>query len=421
MSRTARALATAVIAAALAVPVALPATAAASPRYCPQLQLADHWYGDNAAKIQQVIDERGRCAGKRDRPVAVFDWDNTVIKNDISDQTVFWMIGHDKILQPARQDWRTTSRYMTDAGAEALKAACGASVPAGKPLPTTKNIACADELLSVRKTAKTTGGDEVFAGYNQRQTEAGYSWVAQINAGYRPAEVRDIARQARAAALRAPVGATQRVGSGTETAWIRYYPEIKDLIATLNRAGFDTWVVSASPKEFADVWGSEVGIPPSRTLGIESLTTHGRINGHLEGCGGIPDGADAIMTYIDGKRCFINKKILGIKGAAQLDLAPASKRQALAGGDATTDVTMLKDATGVHIALNRNKDELMCRAYDNADGKWVVNPMFIQPLPKLNRSYPCSTTAYENADGSAGPVLRDNGSVIPDQQDRIHG
>jgi hypothetical protein len=144
MSRTARALATAVIAAALAVPVVLPATASASPHYCPQLQLADHWYGDNAAKIQQVIDERGRCAGKRDRPVAVFDWDNTVIKNDISDQTVFWMIGHDKILQPARQDWRTTSRFMTDAGAEALKAACGTAVPAGKPLPTTENIACAD-------------------------------------------------------------------------------------------------------------------------------------------------------------------------------------------------------------------------------------------------------------------------------------
>ncbi|HEV7978081.1 hypothetical protein [Amycolatopsis sp.] len=127
------------------------------------------------------------------------------------------------------------------------------------------------------------------------------------------------------------------------------------------------------------------------------------------------------MTYIDGKRCFINKKIFGIKGASQLEAAPASKRQALSGGDATTEVTMLKDATGVHIALNRNKDELMCHAYDNADGKWVVNPMFIQPLPKLNRSYPCSTAAYENADGSTGPVLRDNGSVIPDQQDTIHG
>jgi hypothetical protein len=126
------------------------------------------------------------------------------------------------------------------------------------------------------------------------------------------------------------------------------------------------------------------------------------------------------MTYIDGKRCYINKKILGIKGKAQLDAAPEARRQALAGGDATTDVTMLRDATGVRIALNRNKDELMCRAYDNADGRWAVNPMFIQPLPALSRTYPCSTTAFENSDGTRGPVLRDDGSVIPDQRDVVH-
>ncbi|AUI62831.1 hypothetical protein [Amycolatopsis sp. BJA-103] len=414
--------AVALAAAVAVVPVALPGTsAAATESRCPQLRLADHWYGDNAAKIQKVIDERGRCGGKHgERPVAVFDWDNTVIKNDISDQTVFWMIRHDKVLQPRNKDWRTTSRFMTDAGADALGKACGTATPAGKPLPTSKNLACADELLSVRKSAKTSTGEEVFAGNNRRYMEAAYAWVAQINAGYRPDEVRAIARQARAAALLAPVGATQKVGSSTQVAWIRYYPEIKDLVATLNKAGFSTWVVSASPKEFADVWGSAIGIPPSRTLGIYSQTTNGRINGHLEGCGGHADGADEIMTYIDGKRCFINERILGIRGAKAMEAAPAAKRQALAGGDATTDVTMLHDATGVRVTLNRNKDELMCRAYDNADGKWAVNPMFIEPFPALNRTYPCSTTAYENADGTRGPVLRDDGTVIPDQRDTVH-
>ncbi|MFD9892081.1 haloacid dehalogenase-like hydrolase [Amycolatopsis sp. NPDC059027] len=425
MPKLARALATGFAVAALTAALAPAATADPDTAgwSCPKLQLADQWYGGNAAKIQRVIDERGRCGGHRERPapLAVFDWDNTVIKNDISDQTVFWMIRHDKVLQPRARDWRTTSRYMTDAGANALSAACGTATPAGKPLPTSTNVACADELLSVRKDGKTTTGKDVFAGADRRKMEAAYAWVAQINAGYRPDQVRAIARQARDEALRAPIGATQRVGSTTQVAWVRYYPEIKDLITTLNRAGFATWVVSASPKETADVWSSGVGIPPSRTIGIGSLTTHGRINGHLEGCGGIPDGADGIITYIDGKRCFINKKILGVQGAAQLDQAPASIRQAVAGGDATTDVSMLRDATGVRIALNRNKDELMCRAYDNADGRWAVNPMFIQPLPELNRGYPCSTTAYENADGTRGPVLRDDGSVIPDQRDTVHG
>lgn len=390
--------------------------------HCPRLRLADHWYGDNAAKIQRVIDERGRCGDRHgERPLAVFDWDNTVIKNDISDQTIFWMLRHDEIRQPEDQDWRNTSRFMTDAGARALRKACGTDVPAGGMLPTSTDVDCADELLSVRKEGETTGGREVFAGYDERRMEASYAWVAQLNAGYRPAEVRAIARQARAAALAAPIGATQRVGSSTEVAWIRYYPEIEDLIRTLNRAGFETWIVSASPEETADVWGAAVGVPPGRTIGIESLTTRGRLNGHLAGCGGIPDGADEIMPYIDGKRCYINKKILGIDGAAQLEPAPAGRRQALAGGDATTDVTMLADATGVRVTLNRNKDELMCRAYDNADGRWAVNPMFIEPLPRLDRAYPCSTTAYTNADGTPGPVRRDDGTVIPDQEDVVFG
>ena len=390
--------------------------------WCPQLRLADDWYGDNGKQIQQTIDERGRCSDDydpREKPRAVFDWDNTVIKNDISDQTIFWMLRHDKILQPADQDWHNTSRYMTDAGAAALTRACGTDVPAGEPLPTSTDVTCADELLSVRKDAETTDGDAVFEGYDHRIMEASYAWVAQINAGYRPAEVRAIARKARWAALSNPVGATQQVGSSTEVAWIRYYPQIRDLIRTLKHAGFDVWVVSASPKETADVWGAGVGVPRHHTIGIRSLTTKGVLNGHLEGCGGIADGEDAIMPYIDGKRCFINKEILGIEGKAQLEKAPDDERQALAGGDATTDVTMLRDATGVRVVLNRNKDELMCRAYHNLDGRWTINPMFIEPMPKREEPYPCSTTAYEDADGNLGPVIDDDGSVIPDQDDTV--
>ena len=40
-------------------------------------------------------------------------------------------------------------------------------------------------------------------------------------------------------ALTAPIGATQRVGSSTETAWICYYPEMDDLIRTLKKAGIE--------------------------------------------------------------------------------------------------------------------------------------------------------------------------------------
>ena len=75
---------------------------------CPKL--SQPWYGSNAQRIQTVIDARGTCSGlPGGRPLAVFDWDNTIIKNDISDQTFFWMLRHDKVRQPAGRDWTTTS------------------------------------------------------------------------------------------------------------------------------------------------------------------------------------------------------------------------------------------------------------------------------------------------------------------------
>lgn len=434
---TIRSVAAGLVAAAVAAsPLALGPASATTPRAasgtvaaaagdpdCPQLQLADHWYGDNAALIQRAIDRRGRCSWGDDpperKPFAVFDWDNTVIKNDISDQTIFWMLRNDLILQPPKRDWHTTSRFMTDAGAKALSRACGRKVAPGKPLPTSTDVGCTDELLSVRKDAVTTSGAEVFEGFNHRRMEASYAWVAQLLQGYTPAQVRGIAADARDAALQAPVGATWKVGSGRETAWIRYYPEIRDLIATLKAAGIEPWIVSASAKEFADVWGSRVGIDRAHTIGVFQKTTDGRLNGHLEGCGGI--GNDSIMTYVDGKRCFINKRILGIQGPRALSPMPAERRQVLAGGDATTDISMLTDATAVHVVLNRNKDELMCVAYDDFDGKWAINPMFIDPLPKRSGKYPCSTTAYVDRFGHEGPVRRKNGSIIPDQEDTVFG
>src|SRR5688572_9037984 len=55
------------------------------------------WDADNRERLNNLLtDYRVKRGGAR-RPVAVFDWDNTVVKNDIGDATFFWMIQHDKI------------------------------------------------------------------------------------------------------------------------------------------------------------------------------------------------------------------------------------------------------------------------------------------------------------------------------------
>jgi phosphoserine phosphatase len=418
MSHVVRLLVVAAVAIAALVAVA---PAGAQNTNCPKL--TGDWYGDNAQRIQAVIDQRGTCSGlPGGRPLAVFDWDNTIIKNDISDQTFFWLLRHDKLLQPKNRDWSTTSTWMTRAGARALRRACGSLAAPGRPLPTSTNTRCADELLSFRKDAETTGGDAAFAGFNHRRMEGSYAWMAQLMAGRTPATARAYAAAARKLALARPRGATQKVGSGREVAWVRYYTQQRDLVRTLQAAGFDTWVISASPQEWADVWSAGAGFQAGHTVGIRTVRRDGRITTALKGCGGTADGSNEVMTYIDGKRCWINQAILGIQGAAALQPAPEARRQAIAGGDADTDITMLRDATGIRIALNRNRNELMCRAYANQDGKWLVNPMFIEPLPRFAKGYPCSTTGYVDAAGKEGPVLGDDGvTPIPDQRDTVFG
>ncbi|WP_257156003.1 HAD family hydrolase [Streptomyces sp. Ru87] len=395
---------------------------------CPQLSAGLPWYGENRERLQSVIDTYGTCSGPRsgpgrgDRPVAVFDWDNTVTKNDITDLAVAWALKHDKILRP--ESWSDTSPWLTEEAVRTLTEACGTEVPAGEPLPTSTDTDCTDEIFSIRSEAALTNGHDAFAGdWNSRRTLPQYAWVPQLFAGHTEAEVTAYARKSRAEALAAPVGATQRVGSHTLHAYARYYPQIVDLIRTLRKAGFEVWVDSAGATPVTVAWTGGVGVDREHTIAIRNvLDRRGRITYVQEGCGGEPDSAGgAVMPYIEGKRCRLNEEAFGVTGPNAWRKQPPEKRPVIGAGDSDTDVTIVGDATGAHLVVNRNKPELMCRAYDNADGAWVVNPMFIDPLPRKDDGYPCSTTGYTRPDGTLGPVLREDGSVIPDQADLVHG
>lgn len=72
-------------------------------------------------------------------------------------------------------------------------------------------------------------------------------------------------------------------------------------------------------------------------------------------------------------------------------------------GDSDGDVTFVGDATAARLVLNRNQIELMCRAYDNADGRWLVNPTFLNPMPK-SPPYPCATKGFDEPDGGQAPL-----------------
>ncbi|HWN33080.1 MAG TPA: hypothetical protein VNP03_10050 [Pseudonocardia sp.] len=83
---------------------AKPDAAKSGATQCRTLDPSLTWYGDVRQKLQAAIDAHSSCTGTfagSPAPVAIFDWDNTVVKNDIGYGTNYWMLRNDKILQPA--------------------------------------------------------------------------------------------------------------------------------------------------------------------------------------------------------------------------------------------------------------------------------------------------------------------------------
>ncbi|MEU3557228.1 haloacid dehalogenase-like hydrolase [Streptomyces fragilis] len=412
--RAARTLAavTALVAAAAPAPAAPREAAPAGD--CPRL--SGKWADGNRERLQRLIDTVGPCAtGHRGaRPVAVFDWDNTLVKNDVTDATLSWALRHDRLRRPA--DWSDTSPWLTPAAEGALRAACGRK-PAGGAMPTSAMPACADEISLIRETGRTAAGVRAFAGsWNHRRTVPQYAWVPRLFAGLTEQEVREVAAAAREEALAAPVGSTVRLGTRSVPAYVRYYEQQRELVAALRRAGFAVHVVSAGFEPVTEVWSRALGVDARHTVAIRAVTdARGRITMDAEGCGGVGVNRGEAIPYVEGKRCWINERIYGVRGAAAWQRQRPARRPALGAGDADTDVTFVGDATGLRVVLDRHKPEIMCRALDDADGRWLVQPMFLEPLAPPRGRYPCSTTAFTLPDGSGAPVRRDDGTVIPDQ------
>jgi len=391
------------------------------------------WWGDNRKRLDAFMDQFGKASPSYNaskKPVALFDWDNTVIKNDVGDMTLFWMLKSNKILQPPSKAWRLTNFIMT-ADALAALTACDALANPGEALPTGKpdGLACADAILSVYLDNKGKTGLPAFSGYDYRRMEPTYAWAVQLQAGYSPAEIALMAKDAIAEALLAPIGAKQTIGSRQVNAYLRVYDQMKDLIGALSDNGFDVWVVSATSEPVVRAFSDQVRLPTDHVIGVRMvLDGNGKQTYNLQGCGDVPDGknegirqdGNTMMTYIDGKRCWVNKVIYGDSSAQAINQRPEDKRQVFSAGDSDTDVAFVRDATQLKLTLNRNKPELMCNAYANYLNRYLVNPMFIDPKPQQVVLYPCSTSACIGFDGKSGPCFDEAQGAISDQKDSVY-
>lgn len=409
---------------------------------CRKLDPKLAWYANNREELDEFIAQHSRC-GRHDRdcrgerrhhrPVAIFDWDNTIIKNDIGDATTYWMLRHDKVLQPPDKNWRFSSPYLTDAAVTSLKAACDALADPGQPLPTSTDTACADAIISIYEDETTKAGADAFSGWDRTRIEPAYAWTVQLQAGYTPDEIHAIAEQVITENLANPIGTKQTVGTtGGLNYYIRVYDQIKDLMGALQDDGFDVWISSASSRYLVEVFARYVNVEPDHVMGVTLLTDDDdRLTSNLAGCGDVPDGTNdgaghftgnSMITYIDGKRCWANKVIWGDDGPGAVLTNPDLRKRALfAAGDSNTDLSFVRDAIGLKLVINRNKKALMCNGYNNYQGRYLLNPMFIQPKGQLVSGYPCASKACFDSAGHAQPCFDEGNpsSPIPDQVDSV--
>ncbi len=318
----------------------------------------DGWDSKNHAALTAFLDAEEKRSGRK---VAVFDWDNTVIKNDIGDAAFIGLLDRGMVATP--DDWRRTSPYLTDAAVAVLEKG-----------------ATPELIFSLYHLMKTPDGAPAFAGHDPRITEAAYAWLGHLLAGNTPDEIRQVSREIFEEQLKNQIGATRRIGEAVVADYIRIYPQIAELIRALEKSGFEVWIVSATPKYIIEVCAKKVGIPPERVIGIENVVgPDGKITYDLAGCGPIKDGENRAITFRDGKRCWINTVIFGMTDGDPFQPNPdPDKRPRFGAGDSDGDLSFLLDTTGLRLFIDKGKPiGAQKEATANRDGRWIVQKMFI--------------------------------------------
>src|SRR5690349_6714288 len=112
----------------------------------PMLTSTD-WAPGNRGRLDRILDG---IASREGRRVAVFDWDNTMMRGDIGDLSLAWAIEHDRIRSPLAE-----LSFLTPAAREELESACGDIVTSADPR-------CAAAIAHLAFEGTTTTGQPGF-------------------------------------------------------------------------------------------------------------------------------------------------------------------------------------------------------------------------------------------------------------------
>ncbi len=314
------------------------------------------WDNNNLEKLLSFM-MRNSCKNNcEEPPVAIFDWDNTVVFNDIGDYFFNWMAENDLFKYSS---WEKTSPYLTEKSIQFLEENCLIENGFIKG----SDMKCFKAMSIIYNEGRLPDNTPAFAGYDPDLYEPSYAWLSHLLGGYR---VEDIERLCEMA-----------VKEAVKEESVMIYPQMEWLIYKLQESGFHVEVITASPKILVVPFANYLGIHEDNVSGIENVVKDGVLTSDLTGCGPFKDGENKIITYKKGKRCKMNEKIFGITGEDALEpAADLSKRPLFGAGDSDTDYHFMIDVTGLRLLINRNTPMITKEAKENKDGKWIINEPF---------------------------------------------
>ena len=305
------------------------------------------WLPENRAALEDLLRRVGR-GGPEYRadapPLAVFDWDQTVIRHDIGDalflhqiEALGFALDHDEfwtVLDPSDVTLREQAALLRE---------------------------LADDARADHPTFHALR-EAVLVGFLRSgllDPQEGFPWQTRLLAGMSEAEIADLTRQAMEKEMAAPLARREFQAGGQTVHFhtgLRPYAEILDLMRQLEAHGIAVWIVSATNVWAVRVMAEALGVPADRVIGMRTRVAEGRITAELEG--------EAVATW-------------GKVKAIQRYIHP-TRQPVLVAGDNVTDLPMLEYSGDTRLVIDRGVAALRQVAEERAAAgeRWLVQPMF---------------------------------------------
>jgi phosphoserine phosphatase len=301
------------------------------------------WEADVRTNLAKLIGEVGKGGARYSAdkpPVAVFDFDNTMVQGDIGRSFFDWMILQRKI----KFNDAIFTALPDDRRAEIRDA-----VNALNKLPEAKQAESV-ELQKLRKLMHRS----YWGLCHSESWEKCFPWQVRFYAGYTPRELAEMAVGVFEKEQKRPV-ASEPIKAGPDDpepgitgVGLRVHEEMRSLIRLLRERGFQVWVVTAGPQYVVEGAARSFGVDADHVLGMRTTLEGGKITTTM----------DPPPTFRTGKVKAIERFI----GA----------RPVLAFGDSWTDAEMLAAAEHA-VLIDRGYADLKKKAQESG---WWIQPAF---------------------------------------------